>query len=58
MALDPMSIASPLHKWLNQSQFALDLATISNNVETIVSKFYLVGASSPVLIQWLTNVAN
>lgn len=53
-----MSIASPLHKWLNQSQFALDLATISNNVETIVSKFYLVGASSPVLIQWLTNVAN
>ena len=54
MALNTMSIASLLHKCLNQSQIALDLATISNNVEIIVSKFYLVtvlvGASCPVLI--------
>ena len=48
-ALHPITIATPLHQWLNQSQIALDLARISNNVETIVSELYLVGASSPML---------
>ena len=48
-ALQPITIATPLHQWLNQSQIALDLARISNNVETIVSELYLVGASSPML---------
>ena len=51
MALNPMSIAGLLHKWLNHRQIALDLSTISNNVEIIASEFNFVSASSPVLIQ-------
>ena len=50
-ALHPMTTATPLHQWLNQSQIALDLARISNNVDTIVSELYLVSASSPASIQ-------
>ena len=40
-----------LKQWFEQSKNALKLADISNKIETIVLRFYLVGAFSSVLIR-------